>query len=108
MTNSKYDKLKSRLSNLLSNFYRWDNWPELRNPNDLSWENMIRDFRNDVLIEMEENPNFKSRKDEALKEAWNMARDVIHKDSKISYKDIPKTCPYTFEEAMNIRCGLGI
>lgn len=96
---SEYHRLESHIANLLSHLYKWDNQEESRINGNASWEATINSSVKNIKKTLKQNPSLKYKLDKAMIDAWDDAIDIIHKDTNISYGEIPEECPYTFKEA---------
>jgi hypothetical protein len=82
---------------LLLHLLKWDHQPERRSR---SWDLSITTQRVEVDDVLTDNPGLKPRIPEALARAYRKARLDAAKETGLDEATFPKTCPYSFDEAM--------
>jgi hypothetical protein len=87
---TEYEKLESALRILLLHMLKWDCQPERRSR---SWEDSIAIQRRHALRQLEENPSLKSRRDEAVQQAYHDARELASSETNIDLEMFPEPCP---------------
>lgn len=97
MGRNEYDKLKSAVRVLLMHMLKWDHQPERRTR---SWENTIAIQRRHAPEQLNDNPNLKARRDEAVAKAYQDARLEASSETDLDPDRFPETCPYSWEEIM--------
>ncbi len=98
----------SYLAVILEHLYKWDNFRHLthgREKGGMGWIKSIENARLRIDTLFEIYPSLKKKLPEEIQKAWTLAIPEIiiwARDNKIklSKKDLPKECPYTYEEAM--------
>jgi hypothetical protein len=95
---SQYDKLSSSLRVLVMHMLKWDQQPEFRT---LSWVYSIREHRKRYAQVLRKNPGLKSRRDEALAEAYYAARLWAANETSLPVHEFPDECPYSWDEVLN-------
>ncbi|MFN3471662.1 MAG: DUF29 domain-containing protein, partial [Aquificaceae bacterium] len=102
------DSCVSHLAVVLENLYKWDNFKELiktkRKKVSFSWIKNVENARDELELLFYKYPSLKARLPQEVSYAWKQARVGVRKWlRKLSYDpeefDIPKECPYTYEEA---------
>ncbi len=95
---NEYDKLESALRVLLMHMLKWDHQPEKRTR---SWENTIREQREQVNEQLEDNPSLKSRIGRATERAYRRARLRASTETDMDPERFPDPCPYDWEAIVN-------
>jgi len=91
---NEYDKLESALRVLLAHMLKWDHQPERRTR---SWTSTIAIQRRHALRQLKENRSLKSRRDEAVREAFSDARLIASGETDMDLATFPATCPYDWD-----------
>jgi hypothetical protein len=91
---NEYDKLESALTVLLMHMLKWDYQSDKRTG---SWETTIIEQRHRVERQLAENPSLKSRRQEAVREAYQAARLRASGEADIDLKEFPENCPYDWD-----------
>lgn len=94
----QYDKLESALRIILMHLLKWDYQPERRSR---SWRLSILVQRKHVLKVLRKNPGLKSVADEALTEAYEVARIEASAQTLLEQDVFPLECPYSWDEIMD-------
>lgn len=97
LARSEFSKLRSALRVLLMHMLKWDQQPEYRSP---SWIFSIREQRRRYVEVLKDNPGLKPRRDEALAEAYESARDWAANETNLSVDEFPARCPYTWDDVV--------
>ena len=92
------NKLESALRILLMHMLKWDYQPEKRSR---SWENTIGLQRGRVLRQLRKNPSLKSKRSEAVGDAFSDARRLASTETDIDLDRFPEECPYDWETILN-------
>ena len=90
----------SALQLVIEHMLKWDMQPERRGN---SWAGTIAIQRDHAQEELQANPSFKSRREEALATAWRRGRSAASSAMDIPMRDMPKECLYGWEDLMNRR-----
>jgi hypothetical protein len=93
----QYFKLESALRVLAQHVLKWDYQPERRSR---SWTLTIREQRARIHRQLRRNPSLKSRRDEALRDAYEDARLAAARETKLPLRVVPEASPFTFDELM--------
>ena len=95
---SEKHQLINRLALVISHLLKWQYQATLRSH---SWIYTIREQRIQAQIHLSDNPSLKSKLDDILKVAYDVAISKAAKDTSLDKKDFPSECPYTFEQIMD-------
>jgi len=95
--NEQYDKLESALRLILLHLLKWDHQPERRSR---SWWLSINVHRKHVLKVLRKNPGLKPAADEAMTEAYEVARIEAAVQTSLEQEQFPNDCPYSWDEIM--------
>ncbi len=98
MGRSEKRELQSRLTILLLHLLKWKFQPSRKNR---SWKLSIDEQRIQFLDVLKENPSLKPRLDDILKDAYRLAIIKAAKETKLSKKDFPNSCPWDWEKIMD-------
>ncbi len=95
----------SYLSVILEHLYKLDNFRQEEKVGK-GWIKSILNSRNELLDLFEDNPSLEKKLPEQLDKAWKKAVRKLEvwlfENDRISeVSNIPKECPYTYEEAIN-------
>ncbi len=98
----------SYLAIILEHLYKWDNFRHLtrgKEKGGVGWIRSVNNARKDILTMFEIYPSLKNKLPKEMDKAWKFAVRNIEKWLEDQGKDpekydIPKECPYTYEEAM--------
>ncbi|PSF34242.1 DUF29 domain-containing protein [Aphanothece hegewaldii CCALA 016] len=93
-------ELRNRLSILLAHLLKWEYQPQYRSR---SWLATIRIQRRDIARLIQDNPSLKPYLDEAVKEAYENAKDLAMGETNLSLKTFPLECLYNLAEILDIR-----
>jgi hypothetical protein len=93
----KYELIK-RLSLVISYLLKWQYQPTMRGH---SWIYSLKEQRKQVKIHSKDNPSLKSKLDEILIDAYDLAISKAAKETSLDEKTFPKKCPYTFDQIMD-------
>lgn len=95
---SEKHELINRVSLVISHLLKWQFQPDFRGR---SWHGTIKEQRKRAKMIIKENPSLKSKVEEVLIDAYDIALSLIEKETPIDLKLLPSQCPYTFEQIMN-------
>jgi hypothetical protein len=95
---SEKHQLINRLSLVISHLLKWQFQPNMRGH---SWIYTIREQRLQVKLNLEDSPSLKSRLDEMLMHAYEIAVIKAAKETMLDQKTFPAECPYTFDQIMD-------
>lgn len=95
---SEKHELINRLSLLIMHLLKWQYQSEKRTR---SWDLTIKEQRKKSKIHFRDNPSLKSKLDEILIDAYDVATSVAARETGLDENVFPQQCPYTFEEIMN-------
>jgi len=94
---SEYDKLYSALRVLVMHMLKWDQQPEYRTA---SWVYSIAEQRKRYAKVLKRNPGLKSRREEALADAYDSARRWAAHETNLTEGEFPADCPYAWDEIL--------
>ena len=93
-----FRKLRSALRVILQHMLKWDYQPERRGE---SWRRSINGARERVWAELATSPSFRSRTEEAVAQAYPLARiEAAAETGVYKLERELKTCPYSWDEIM--------
>jgi len=95
--NEQYEKLESALRIILLHLLKWDHQPKRRTR---SWVSSILVQRKHVARVLRKNPGLKPRADEAVTEAYEVARIEAAAQTSLDPDTFPNDCPYSWDEIM--------
>lgn len=96
----EYRTLRSALMRVMQHMLKWDHQPERRSN---SWVRSIRNHRRIVEQQWDENPSLRPRQAEVIAVAYEEAVDEAAKETGLSEKTFPPTCPYSWDEMYSER-----
>ena len=94
---SEFSRLVSFYSLIHLHMLKWEHQPNLRSR---SWASSIELHRMHAAEALEDNPGLKSRVDEAVVRAYRAARLEAIRETGLSKKVFPETCPFTLDEIL--------
>jgi hypothetical protein len=89
---NEFDKLVSFYRLVLVHMLKWDRQPSKRTR---SWAGSIALHRVHAKQVLRDNPSLKSRRDEALERAYELARIQAATETGLPLRRFPETCPYS-------------
>ncbi len=95
--NEQYDKLESAIRAILLHLLKWDQQPQRRSR---SWQLSIAVQRRHVLRVLRKNPGLKPLLDEAITEAYEIARIEAAAQTLLDDDMFSAECPYSWNEIM--------
>ncbi|MBE9115828.1 DUF29 domain-containing protein [Lusitaniella coriacea LEGE 07157] len=93
-------ELRNRLSVLLGHLLKWEYQPQRRSR---SWLATLRVQRRDVARLLKDNPSLKPYLEDALREAYENARDLAMGETNLPKQTFPARCLYTLTETLDDR-----
>lgn len=96
----QYDKFESALRLLMAHMLKWDHQPQRRSR---SWQLTIINNRRRVERLLAKNPSLKSRRDEAVRDAYQDGRAEAYAQTKLPLATFPEECPYSWADLMTRR-----
>lgn len=91
-------ELVNRLDVLLLHLLKWEFQPGFRSQ---SWRASIREQRIRLTTHLNDNPSLKSKLDEAIAEAYQLAIIEAGRETGLPESAFPSRCPYSFAQAMD-------
>ena len=98
MGGSNENQLINRLAQLIFHLLKWEYQPDFRGR---SWHGSIKEQRKRTRILIKKNPSLKSKVNDSLIDAYDIAFSLAEKETPIDLKLFPAECPYTFEQIMD-------
>jgi hypothetical protein len=95
--NEQYDKLESALRIILLHLLKWEHQPRRRSR---SWQLSILVQRKHVLRVLRKNLGLKSLVDEAITQAYDIARIEAAAQTLLEDDAFPLECPYSWNDIM--------
>ena len=99
MSKSEKRALESFLETLLMHLLKWQYQPFYIGRR--SWELTIIEQRKRLKKHMRENPGLKSKLEEAILDAYDLAKFGAEKETGIPSASFPETCPWEYEQFIN-------
>jgi len=91
-------ELESRLKVLFIHLLKWQYQPGYRGN---SWRYGIDEQRAELADHIADNPSLKAKLPEAIQRGYKYAINGAAKETGLAKTTFPKTCPWTFEQAMD-------
>jgi hypothetical protein len=91
-------ELVARLTILLLHLLKWTFQPNLRGR---SWRLTIKEQRKEVINHLADNPSLRSKIEDAMAQAYEVAVVKAAKETAIDEDGFPEGCPWTFQEAVS-------
>jgi hypothetical protein len=98
MGKSEKRELFSRLIVLVAHLLKWQYQSPKRSH---SWSATINTQRMNIELLLQDSPSLKHDVDKQLKEVYRNAKKKFEKETGVSSKQLPETCPYTFAQIIN-------
>ena len=98
MGNSNESQLISRLALVLCHLLKWQFQPNMRGH---SWVYTLEEQRKRTKIHLKKNPSLKSKLNECLADAYDVALSKAAGETGLDKKTFPAECPYTFDQIMD-------
>ena len=98
MGRSEKRELLNRLAVLIMHLLKWQHQPLIRST---SWIKTINEQRRQILLLLEDSPSLKHDIEQKILRTYNLAIKDMEKETGIQRKQLPQTCPYTFNQIMD-------
>ena len=98
MGRSEYDQLETRLAIRIGHLLKWEYQPRHRSG---SWQSTIREQRRKLARLLGRSPSLKSRRDQALTEAWEDGLDLALRETGLDPTAFPADLPYGWERLLD-------
>ena len=95
---SEKHELINRLALVIMHLLKCQYQPEKRTR---SWDLTIKEQRKKSKIHFRDNPSLKSKLDEILTDAYDVALSPAARETGLDETVFPQQCPYTFEQIMD-------
>ena len=94
-------KLKSLLRNLFENLLKLKYWESAIKENQAHWKGEIRNFRKQILDELQGSPSLKNYLNDVLLECYQDSREIVSDKSQISLDVFPETSSANLDQALD-------
>ena len=98
MGRSERRELVNRLVVLLLHLLKWRCQPALRGS---SWRLSVKEQRIRLASHLADNPSLKSRVDDAIAQAYRLARIEAERETGLPEATFPVDCPFSFDQMMD-------
>ena len=98
MGRSEKNQLVNRFSILIAHLLKWQFQPDFRGR---SWHGTIKEQRKRIKMLLKDNPSLKSKLEDGLADAYELAVDQIEKETPIDLKLLPQHCLYSFNNCID-------
>ena len=98
MGRSEKRELVDRLAVLLAHLLKWELQPRRRSR---SWEKTILEQRRKIELLLEDSPSLEHEVTGRMERAYKLALKEVAKETGLPPKDLPRPCPYSFEETVD-------
>lgn len=98
LSRSEKRELVSRLTVLLLHLLKWRYQASLRGA---SWEASVKVQRIRLTKHLDENPSLRPRVEEAMVDAYEIARLQAAGETELSIAAFPDTCPWSFDQMVD-------
>jgi hypothetical protein len=103
MGRSNHRELESRLIVLIAHLLKWEfQWKQLQSQwrefEGKSWRNTIIEQRIQIDGLLKDRPSLKNSFEECLQKAYPQAIKLATKETGLSHKTLPNSCPYSMEQ----------
>ncbi|MBF0343502.1 MAG: DUF29 domain-containing protein [Nitrospirae bacterium] len=98
MGRSSKRELASRLAVLIMHLLKWQYQPKRRRG---SWSTTIGNQRREIKRLLEDNPSLKYNIETVIAKEFIEAKRIFEVETRISAKEVPETCPYTFDQLID-------
>lgn len=92
--------LRNRLTILLAHLLKWSVQPEGRGG---SWRGTVVEQRRRIALLLADSPSLRQFLDETLNDAFADACDIVAAETGVSAGALPRTCPFTIDQALDRR-----
>lgn len=91
-------ELRNRLSLLMGHLLKWEYQPQRRSR---SWLATLRIQRRDIVRLLKDNPSLKPHLEDALKDAYENARDLAMAETDLPEQTFPLEVPYQLSDILD-------
>jgi hypothetical protein len=99
MGNSELRELESQLTVLLMHLLKWQYQANLQTR---SWILTIKEQRRRIVKRLQQSPSLKSKLNEVIADAYDLARGDAADDTGLSESTFPIECPWTYTQIVDM------
>lgn len=92
-----FDDLVAAVKRVVRHMLTWDVQEDERS---LDWADQIEADRGDVMQALTESPSYDKRRNEALQQAYGLARFEMSQEDKLPYRLFPEKSPYAWDDVL--------
>jgi hypothetical protein len=92
-----FDEFVAAVKTVVRHMLTWDMREDERSRD---WASLIDLERQQVLAELADSLSYNDRRDEALSEAYQLARFEMSQEDKVPFRLFPDACPYSWEDTL--------
>jgi len=96
-------ELRNRLGVLLGHLLKWHYQPEGRSR---SWQSTIREQRQRILEQIEENPSLKTYLPEAITRGYQYGLNLVERETPLDLRTLPQSCPFSIAQILEATIAL--
>lgn len=98
-------ELRNHFNVLLGHLLKWDLLSEDRSK---LWQVTIDSERREIHWILRDSPSLKDKLSEIIKDSYEAALYLVILETSLDSKDLPKDCPYTIEQTLDLAFPTGI
>lgn len=92
-----FDAFVTSIKVVVRQMMMWDWQEDERNQR---WAELIELDRALITQELKDSPSYFDRREEALAEAYHLARFEMSQEDKVPFRVFPESCPYSWEDVL--------
>ena len=98
-------ELRTHFNVVLGHLLKWHLLPQERSK---LWQVTIDSERREILWILRDSPSLKENLSEIIKDSYEAALYLVRLETSLDSKDLPKDCPYTGEQILDLGFPTGI
>ncbi len=98
-------ELRTHFNVVLGHLLKWHLLPQERSK---LWQVTIDSERREILWILRDSPSLKENLSEIIKDSYEAALYLVRLETSLDSKDLPKECPYTSEQILDLGFPTGI
>lgn len=98
-------ELRTHFNVVLGHLLKWHLLPQERSK---LWQVTIDSERREILWILRDSPSLKENLSEIIKDSYEAALYLVRLETSLDSKDLPKECPYTGEQILDLGFPTGI
>ncbi|PZO37215.1 MAG: DUF29 domain-containing protein [Pseudanabaena frigida] len=98
-------ELRTHFNVVLGHLLKWHLLPQERSK---LWQVTIDSERREILWILRDSPSLKDNLSEIIKDSYEAALYLVMIETSLDAKDLPKDCPYTVEQILDLSFPIGI